>query len=187
MLRLFFALWPDARLAARLAALAQEISARNGGRPTRQETIHLTLAFLGNVPAGRLDELQKLAAAIRVPPFGLVLDRLDDWRHNRLAWAGASRMPDGLTSLVATLHAGLREGGFPFDDGRRAFMPHVTLVRRLPGGTPPVLPAMIPPMSWVCDEFRLVLSRLDGQGSAYETLGRYPLGSLPGESVSGLC
>lgn len=186
MLRLFFALWPNAALAKRLAALAQEIAARNGGRATREETIHLTLAFLGNVPAERLEALHRLASGIRAPAFELILDRLEYWRHNRLAWAGTSGPPAELTDLVCELHAGLRDGGFSFDDGKRAFTPHVTLVRRLPERQSFVLPE-ISGMTWPCDDFRLVVSHLGGQGSAYETLGRYRLGNLPGESVSGLC
>jgi 2'-5' RNA ligase len=41
-------------VAGRLAAIAGEAAARFGGRATRRDTIHLTLAFLGDVPESRL-------------------------------------------------------------------------------------------------------------------------------------
>lgn len=49
-MRLFFALWPSPDAAERLASIAAETAARAGGRPTRQETLHLTMALLAKLP-----------------------------------------------------------------------------------------------------------------------------------------
>lgn len=185
-LRLFFALWPDTAIAGHLGGIAREIAAIHGGRPTRLETIHLTLAFLGEVPAQRLDELKYLASEIQAAPFRLVLDRLDHWRHNHLVWAGVSGVPPELTELIGSLLGRLEQAGFSVDHGKRAFTPHVTLVRRVPDRQPLTLPE-ISPLEWSCGEFRLVLSRLAATGSVYEKLGRYSLGNSPASGVSTVC
>jgi len=174
--RVFFALWPPPALAGQLASLAEGTARRFGGRPTRAETIHLTLVFLGDIPETRLSELCVLASQLVAPAFGLQLDRLGFWQHNHLLWAGGAAQP-ALLALAAELHRRLVEAGFCLAGAGREFFPHVTLIRKLPaGGTPDlgqlVLPEFLP---WRCTEVVLVRSRLSAVGSAYETLGRFPL------------
>ena len=53
-MRLFFALWPAREMADALTDWAAPIAGQSGGRLTRAETIHMTLAFLGNVPDSSL-------------------------------------------------------------------------------------------------------------------------------------
>src|ERR1700724_2954341 len=60
--RLFFALWPDAATSNALAALAQQVAAESGGRPTAPGNVHLTLAFLGDQPRRIPRELSAAAA-----------------------------------------------------------------------------------------------------------------------------
>ena len=83
-MRLFFALWPPAPVARSLANQADALAERSGGRATRRETIHLTLAFLGDVGEAQLPEVLETARAVAAAPFELKLDRLGFWRHNRL-------------------------------------------------------------------------------------------------------
>lgn len=172
--RVFFALWPAPELAAGLAALAREAAATAGGRPMRQETIHLTLAFLGDVPEVRLPELAQRAAAIRLPGFELCLDRLGFWRHNRLLWAGG-KTPPALLGLVDALRATLADAGLPADGGRREFTPHITLLRKLPAAVDLPQQRAIAPFSWPCRRFVLVRSRLSASGPDYQILAEFPL------------
>ena len=44
--RLFFALWPNAKLQAELHVVGQALQKAFGGRVVRAENIHMTLAFL---------------------------------------------------------------------------------------------------------------------------------------------
>ena len=53
--RLFFALWPDSAMQAKLAAWAKQAAGR--GRAMRQENIHLTLAFLGATDVSHVPDL----------------------------------------------------------------------------------------------------------------------------------
>ena len=170
---MFFALWLPEPIAGRLAAIAADYSHRAGGRPTRRETIHLTLAFLGNVAVERLPELQRVAGEIDTTAFDLTLDRFGVWQHNRLFWAGCTAPPTALGDLAGALKQRLQAANFAVADATRPFVPHVTLVRKLSRLDGPSSVAEVP--GWRCREFVLVRSRLSDKGSAYEVLARFPL------------
>lgn len=172
--RVFFALWPAPALAGALASIAGEMIGRFGGKPTRADTIHLTLAFLGDVPTARLPELVALPPLGDVRPFPLSLDRLGIWQHNRLLWMGCSEsLP--LLNLVGSLRRQLAEAGFLVRDPSRPFFPHLTLVRKLPPGIAPWQQSMPAAIEWPCPEYRLVASTLSAAGADYTTLARYRL------------
>lgn len=171
--RVFFALWPSTADAARLATIARAQAAPTGGRPTRQETIHLTLAFLGDIPEVRLPELIAAAQGVRSPAFTLELDRLGYWRHNHLRWAGCAETPPALGELVGRLHQALNAAGFAVDRKHADFIPHITLLRKCTRAAAPQ--AIEPPLAWSGNEFFLVRSLLDADGAHYQQLQTFPL------------
>lgn len=176
--RVFFALWPPAGVADRLAAIAGEAAARFGGRATRRETIHLTLAFLGDVAASRLTELGAAAAGVQAAPFTLSIDRLGCWSHNHLLWAGCEQPAAALGELQANLEKALAEAGFRVFGEGRGFAPHVTLVRRIPPGVEPGVFAPALPsngLAWPCRHFVLVRSQPTASGSEYLVLREFSL------------
>ena len=139
-----------------------------GGRATRAESIHLTLAFLGDCDADRLGALKAAAARVRVRPFELVLDERGFWNHNRIAWIGATATPGALEALVSELRTALAEAQFAFDP--KPFVPHVTLVRKArPGFAMPALD----PIRWQVDGFVLVRSVMRSAGSDYLVESRW--------------
>jgi RNA 2',3'-cyclic 3'-phosphodiesterase len=167
-LRLFFALWPDDRTRAALAERGEELHRVTGGRATRPESLHITLAFLGDCDPARCDAVQAAAARVRPRPFELVLDRAGLWVHNRIAWLGASEMPPELEVLVQGLRSALADAGVAFDG--KPFVPHITLARKVrPGSTLPALS----PVRWPVAGFALVQSVLDRGGSNYAVLARW--------------
>ena len=169
--RVFFALWPPKEIARQLAGIAADFSQAAGGRPTRCETIHLTLAFLGDIAVERLPELHRLAGEIQAARFELTLDRFGVWQHNRLLWAGCASQP--LFELATNLKTRLLEAGFTVADAKRPFAPHVTLVRKVSKlETPLPIPVSL---SWRCEDFVLVRSRLSAEGSAYGVLAHFHL------------
>jgi len=141
-----------------------------GGRRTRAETIHLTLAFLGDVDPGRINDLLALAGEIRAPAFGFNLTRFGWWPHNRIVWAAPDEPPAELTLLVEALRGGLLGAGFRFD--AKPFAPHVTLLRKADCGEKPF---PIGGIEWRAEDFVLVRSVRGENGAAYEVLGRWPL------------
>lgn len=168
--RLFFALWPDSGTRDALAATAGVLRKTCGGRAPPARNLHLTLAFLGNVPAARLPELEDLTAALHAEPFVLDLDRIGWWRQHRLVWAGTAACPSGLEALVAALAGSLRAGGFDFE--RRRFMPHVTLLRD--AGKAPV-PTAFGPLTWCPTRFVLACSQPSARGVQYRVMNAWPL------------
>ena len=169
--RVFFALWPGAATAAALHARARALHAQCGGRVMRRDTIHLTLAFLGDVAMPRLAALETVAQSVRGERFVLELDRVGSWRGNRILWAGSVKGPAALPAMAEALAAGLREAGFELE--ARAFNPHVTLVRN--AARPPRVVEMAP-LRWPVASFVLVASEREAGGAHYRVLGRWPLG-----------
>ena len=177
--RVFFALWPPVALAEQLAETARAAAGQFGGRPTRQETIHLTLAFLGEVDASRLPEIVRVARHIEGPDFDLQIDHLAFWAHKRLLWAGCSAVPPALRQLVEALQRNLAQAGYPPDSGGHGFTPHLSLVRRVPVASAP--PAVYPLATltmpdWPCRRFVLVRSQGSNLGSDYRIIDEFPLG-----------
>jgi 2'-5' RNA ligase len=146
-MRLFFALWPPAETAAALHGW----STRLEGRATRAESIHLTLAFLGDADAAKAS-----AAARRVQgrKHDLPIQRAEYWKHNQIVWAGPQETPPPLALLVHALQNALKKDGFTLED--RPFAAHVTLLRKAP--RPPALPEL-PRVAWPVTEFSLVASQ----------------------------
>lgn len=143
------------------------------GRRIRDDSIHLTLAFVGDVDSARLAELLAPPAELAVARFTLTFDCWGCWPRNGIAWVAPSRVPDALRELAARTETWLREAGFEMDV--RPFNPHVTLVRKalcapLPGSTPSI--------EWQVEDFVLVRSTLAPDGSRYETIGRWPLAGV---------
>ncbi|MFZ2267055.1 MAG: RNA 2',3'-cyclic phosphodiesterase [Azonexus sp.] len=176
--RVFFALWPPAALAEQLAETARAAAGQYGGRPTRQATIHLTLAFLGEVAESRLPEIVRCASTIKAAPFELQLDHLGFWAHNRLLWAGCSVVPPALQQLVGDLQQNLRLAGYPPDSGGHGFTPHLSLLRRVPAARAPAAMAPVAALAmpgWSCHSFVLVRSQLSSLGSDYQIIDEFPL------------
>lgn len=178
VLRLFFALWPPSPVVESLARVARDYAGAFGGRATDERTIHLTLAFLGDIPASGVPALVKAARRISLPPFDLSIDRLGGWAHNRLMWAGTTQVPGGLSALAESLRACVQDLGYPLE--RRPFTPHITLVRKLPSFSPEAPLPPIEPMRWSCDAFSLIDSRPGDPLARYRSLADFRL--LPNEA-----
>ncbi|HLO63811.1 MAG TPA: RNA 2',3'-cyclic phosphodiesterase, partial [Azonexus sp.] len=171
-------LWPSPELASRLADLAQVAAGKLGGRPTSAETIHLTLAFLGDTAVSRVPKLHALARQVRAGAFIVNIDRLGYWQHNRLFWAGCNERHEQLAELHGRLQSALTGAGYPVDPPGRPFTPHVTLLRKLPAGTTAAKLNELPVperLSWPCDRFVLVQSEPASREHRYRLLGEYPL------------
>ncbi len=164
-MRLFFAFWPDEGVRAQLAHWARELHAACGGRPMRTENLHLTVAFLGNVEDARIAEVERAACDVAPRVASLVLDQPGYWKHNRIAWAGASVVPRELETFVAELRSALTRSHIGFDS--KAFLSHVTLLRD--AREPRAMPAL-DPIEWRLDGFALVRSVTLPRGSHYKVL-----------------
>lgn len=170
--RLFFALWPDARSRRQFERAAKILHRACGGKMTRSDSIHLTLAFLGAVDNSKIDSLKALAAEIRADAFDLAIDRSGYWKHNRIAWAGCSENSAQLSDLAGQLADKLRQAGYTLET--RPFAAHVTLLRH--ADSPEILPEIVP-FCWQVDRFSLVESVSTETGVRYRQLAGWGLGA----------
>ncbi|SDS99842.1 RNA 2',3'-cyclic phosphodiesterase [Pseudomonas oryzae] len=168
-LRLFFALPCPRDTAEAICTWRDGLDL--GGKPVAAENLHLTLAFLGQQPSARLEELQLLAAAIEVAPFELRLDRLGGGRQG-LLWLEPSHLPDELAALAGALQQRLQAIGIALD--RRPLRAHLTLVRHA-GARPR---EAHPDFAWAAERFVLYASEPSARGVRYRELGGWPL--VPG-------
>jgi 2'-5' RNA ligase len=64
-LRLFFALWPDARTRARIAEVAADLRLDGDARSVAAENFHLTLAFVGEISDSKLAVVRQIGCDLR--------------------------------------------------------------------------------------------------------------------------
>lgn len=169
-LRLFFALWPDEPVRNALGEAARPLLEACRGRRVAKRNYHLTLAFLGGVPAARLDEIRAAAAGVRAAPFELLLDCHGHWPGPRVAWLGCRRPPEAADALAQALWAALEPVGFRPD--KRPFRPHLTVLR---GCRQCDWPGPVTPVAWPVRELALVSSETLPEGPHYTLLDRWPL------------
>lgn len=169
--RLFFALWPDVPATERLSGLARDASARWGGSAMRPASLHLTLAFLGEIAEERCSALHVVGEELQLPAFEFWLDRCAYWAHNRIFWAGCREPSRDLQYLVSRLADCLRQSGFRLEE--RAFSAHVTLVRHMEKRPEPL--PKYPPICWCADELCLVQSVPSSGGVDYRKLASWRL------------
>ncbi len=182
-LRLFTALELPPEAKDGILTVVEDLRSR-GTRASwcRPDTIHLTLAFLGDTDEQEVaavgDGLRDAAAGVR--PFTWRIRGLGAFpspRRPRVVWAGVDA-PEELFDLKRRIDEALEPLGFRPD--RRRFRPHITLGRiRREGDAPELekhLAAIeVPETAIPSDEVFLMKSTLRPGGALHEVLGRFPL------------
>lgn len=162
-MRCFLAAWPDAAARERCRALTAALRPHaEHGRVMRPENLHLTLAFIGELPDARGAEVAAACAAL--PPFACdwSLGEIGFFARPRVLWAGGEAT-DGLQAIAAAARELLDRLQIGYD--RKPFVPHVTLlrdVRRFDGPR-----AIEPPIAWPIREVALYRSGRDESGARY--------------------
>lgn len=166
--RLFFALWPGDELRTRIVRATRAEVRGTGGKPTPPENLHMTLHFLGHTPDDLIEPLIERVSALPLDPFDLTLNQYGYWQRARTLWLGIKETPPELAELARDLGRISHELGLP--RRRRAFIPHMTLARKVNRLTPREPPS---PMHWPVSEFALVESVLGGRHSRYTLLEHF--------------
>jgi 2'-5' RNA ligase len=97
------------------------------GRAVDRRNWHITLAWIGDFPEQRLDELHDIKRKVAVEPFRLRFDKLEFWARPRIAALVAPTVPAELETLVARLKSEVFSAGVETED--RTYRPHITVVR----------------------------------------------------------
>lgn len=137
----------------------------------RADTLHMTLAFLGDVAAARVDSVLRVGDGLqRLPALSMSIDQLRCWRHNRIVWCGPTAFPDALGGIAAQLGQRLSAEGFGLE--ARPFAAHATLLRN--ADCTRAAPAF-EAFEWKVNRIVLVESSLAAAGARYAIVGRWPL------------
>ena len=152
----------------------------------KPEGVHVTLKFLGEVPAKKLPAV-KLAiqeAVVGHSPFELEFSNIGTFGGReglRIMWVGIAGDVLRLEALVRAVNAALAVVGF--EPERRPFRPHLTLGRvRDEIGTRhraeievAVGKTDVPGVNWRTSQVSLMRSKLGPGGASYEVLATFPL------------
>lgn len=181
-MRIFVAITPPPKARHAALAAAEEAARELGGsvRWTKQENVHLTLKFLGEVPDEALESIcDTLKAACSThAPFHARLRGLGAFpspRRARVIWAGMDEGSQEISSLAASLEAALEPLGFRPEG--HPYVPHATLGRVK--GRPIIVDLSETSVSegpvFRVGEAELTKSTLTPRGSIYETVEAFSL------------
>lgn len=167
--RLFFALWPDEPTRQQLFHETHRAVRRCRGQPVPFTQYHVTLAFLGALPAERLDDIVAAGHAGAQAKLELLIDRIGYWPQPRVLWAAPSRCPPLLNQVVLMLWDRLTDLGFARET--RPYQPHLTLCRKVGRAFETKLAK---PVRWNASGFALLESvAVDGR-PIYQIVERFP-------------
>ena len=98
----------------------------------KPSNIHLTIKFLGDVAAARMDDVRRAVerASQFIPPFDITVEGAGCFpsaRSPRALWVGLGPLPDELLRLHSNIEAELADEGFAREAKR--FAPHLTIAR----------------------------------------------------------
>ena len=176
-MRTFVAVMLPEAFVDEVASLSRRLAEVCEGRFLPPESLHLTLAFLGEVGEVQArDAMDALdAACADVGPVELFAEGLGTFGRGRdtTLWLGVRRT-DELGHLAARVRDELGRRDLAFDG--RPFLPHVTLARkaRLPRG---LLPDLTFPLPVDATRVRLLRSILGADGARYKPLYEVTLGA----------
>jgi RNA 2',3'-cyclic 3'-phosphodiesterase len=167
-LRLFLALEPPDELRERLGQLADIAQARCGGRRVPDESLHLTLAFLGEVDEAQAEALTRWVETLAIAVGGWRLDAWGLFRRPGILWVGGHAPEPALVKLHGSLWDALEAQGMRARPAR--FQPHVTLLRRVERPALEGLPPL--DLTWPYRRLALLRSLTRHDGARYTALAR---------------
>ncbi|MFT3861262.1 RNA 2',3'-cyclic phosphodiesterase [Micropruina sp.] len=174
-MRLFAAVIPPATALNALEAFVEPRRAADPAlRWAGREHWHLTLAFFGDVPDGRIEPLQHALSGVAGPPFPLTLDGAGCFPNPaqaRVLYQAVSTGADELTTLARRVRSAADRVGVPSDNAR--YRPHLTLARtRRPAPLTRWLRVVdsFPALSFGVDSFVLMSSHLHPSGPDYRVI-----------------
>ena len=165
-------------------------------RWTKREQFHLTLKFLGNLEAQRIESL---AEAVRKACQGFAALELraervgcfPNLRSPRVIWAGVRDREERLPPLQRAVEAATRD--FTKEESPERFTGHVTLgrIKGLKRAEVEVLAGLVSGLgasffgAWTAEEIEIIRSQLSPNGARHTTIATIPLsgGRLAGDGL----
>ena len=176
MHRLFVALRPPKPMRERLLGLMGGVAS---ARWQRDDQLHLTLRFVGEVDRHRASDIVAALGAVHHPRFPLALDGVGQFdRKGRIdaLWVGITPH-DAVKALRLKVEQALARVGVAPEG--RAFLPHITIARfsRSAGALSALMPEgwTVRSEPFEMGAFCLYESDLSHDGAVYSVVERYPL------------
>jgi 2'-5' RNA ligase len=169
-MRLFFAALPEPDVRRRLESAADTLRLAPDARRVPAESLHLTVAFAGEVSQAQTAALRAVGAAVRPAAFAVSFASYEYWHKSEVVVAAAIGCPSELLDLHRRLRGEFERLGLVRD--AMEFRAHVTLARKVTQA--PVLKAMSP-FNWRVQALHLVHSSGSATGSVYTVVDTWPL------------
>jgi len=153
------------------------------GRALEPETLHITLAFLGEQQGPIIEDVHHALESVAAPGFDLQISGIGIFGGGqpRLLYAAVTPNPE-LKALRHAVQSAARNAGIPMP--RAKFVPHVSLAR-FPKSLPAEDLARLQHFAarrmsfdagiFPVTRFTLFRSHLGQRGASYEALAEYPL------------
>jgi 2'-5' RNA ligase len=151
----------------------------------REDNLHLTLKFLGDVPITKVELVAQAAqgAARIVQPFELIVGGCGSFPTTgqpRVLWIGIEDSSGHLALLHQTLDAGCAKAGFACE--QRPFHPHLTIARlRQPRGSRHLAELHkelgFEPETVFVSDLTVIRSELHSEGARHTIVARHALAS----------
>ena len=191
-LRLFVAISIPQPIRDEIIRVQQELQPlvpRNVARWARSDQFHLTLRFLGDIPADVVEDLKKSVGAIcrNAWPLSLCAEGVGFFpnpRSPRVIWVGINDRAGRLVDLQKQIETAV--GSFSSEPGGKNFTGHVTLGRLKnprPADTRD-LAARAQSLEkrlfgeWTAHEIEIIRSELSPAGARYTLLAAFRLGAV---------
>ncbi len=126
MIRLFIAIDLPPTIRHMLYSMGRGIP---NARPVKEEQIHLTLRFIGDVEGSRLKDIHESLTSVAIHPFSISVKGVGHFPPRgkpRVIWAGV-QPAEQLIQMRNRIGTQLANCGI--EPERRKFMPHITLAR----------------------------------------------------------
>lgn len=183
-LRTFIALDMPPEIKMALGKYTQPLKSLHGRvNWVKPENMHLTLKFLGDTPANRLDEIAAALqeAASKSAPFSAAVTGsgvFPNANYPRVLWVGLEEKTGVLLNLVKAIDERMHHLGFKRE--KRPFAAHLTIGRAKDTKIPDIVQALrekpFPAMTAHFHEIIFMKSELYPGGSVYTPLRKFTLG-----------
>jgi len=167
----------------------QPLAPRGAVRWTRPDQFHLTLRFLGDVPADGVEDLKKSVGAVcrNAWPLSLRAEGVGFFpnpRSPRVIWVGINDREGRLVDLQKQIEAAV--GPFSPEPGEKNFTGHATLgrlknpkpsdIRDLAARAQSLAKRLFG--EWTAHEIEIIRSELSPAGARYTSLAAFRLGAV---------
>ena len=174
--RLFFALWPDARVRLAISDSLKRFDLdRDKSRLISDSNLHLTLHFIGNQSLDEMACLDRQASKVIASPFDLTINYSGYFKKPKVLWFSGQHTPQALYDLHRVL--GQKISQCEFEPEQRPYSSHITVARKIDAEPPTVL---FEPIHWRVDRFVLIESISIPGGVHYQVAKSYPLSGSQG-------